>query len=188
MANMPVLLQLLDEVLRSKISGADENQEAHLLRAAAAAGASRLQYVVPLFFLWMLTDDKEGVLRFAYDDETRRAIQGVADLCEHCSVDHSEWLQAEDSLAGTHPGYAAWGVRLAFVHATQPDVTDRTLWNIDLRNSLSSAVSSAAEAFVSAIGAQKKEPFADNELSESARLQLAYLRMHQKLIECIQDL
>lgn len=188
MANLPILLTKLDEVLRDKIGSADENQEAHLLRAAAAADASRLQHVVPLFFLWMLTDEKEGVLRFAYDDETRNAIQGVADLCERCSAEYADWRQAHDSLAGTYPGYAAWGVRLAFVHATQPNVIDRTLWNIDLRSSLSSAVSSAAEAFVSAIGAQKKEPFAHNDLSAGARLQLAYLRMHQKLIECIQDL
>jgi hypothetical protein len=59
-----------------------------------------LSMVWPRFALWLLVDPKDGVLRFAKTDKTRKAINGVADLYKRwiggVKPKRNEWLKARN--------------------------------------------------------------------------------------------
>lgn len=82
--------------------------------AAIHVGAD-LSLVVSRFMVWMLADEKDGVIRFAKRDETKAAIQKVADLYKRQVAGEFQSLSRAQCLC--HPPFGLnqsrallWGI------------------------------------------------------------------------------
>jgi hypothetical protein len=82
--------------------------------AAITPGAD-LSRVLPQFFVWLLVDPTDGVLRFAKTDKARAAIQAVANLYGRKLtgevISSDEWRKAAwevEAPAAAAPAAAAW--------------------------------------------------------------------------------
>jgi hypothetical protein len=94
---IPRAIARLEDVLFEQLPKATYPQWPERFLSAIEPGAD-LSLVMAHWFVWLLTDPTDGVIRYATSDRLREVIQKVSDLCTRKGlgeyVSHKEWIMA----------------------------------------------------------------------------------------------
>lgn len=109
-----ILARLEDGIFENLPNDLAKTWPARFLKAVPV-GAD-LFLVWPKFAVWMLTDEKRGVLQFAKTDAQREAIQTVSDMylfkIEGADIDRDDWLEAKSAADAAYANaYASAAAR-----------------------------------------------------------------------------
>jgi hypothetical protein len=115
-----VIARLEDGIFEALPNDLAQAWPARFLKAVPV-GAD-LSNVWPQFAVWLLTDERYGVIQFANTEARRQAIQSVADLyvlkLEGAEIDVNEWLETQqDNHSAASAAYAADAAADAAYHA-----------------------------------------------------------------------
>jgi len=175
---IPMILARLEDRIFEGMSNGNSKEFPMRFLNAIPVGAD-LSSVWYQFAHWLLVDEKDGVLRFAKTDRTKKAIQDVADLYARAGrgekVATKEWQSARQYAAAATAAAAAYAdAAAAYAAAAAPAV--------DAAAAYAAADAAAAAPAVDAAAAAAAAAYAD---AAAAARRKAYKRQADKLIELL---
>jgi hypothetical protein len=183
---IPMILARLEDRIFEGMSNIDAKEFPLRFLQAVPVGVD-LKDVYKKFFVWMLTDSEHGVIKFANNDATKKAIQDVSDLLQKSllqSVTNEQFLIV--AMAARNAAYAAYAAYAAadaaYAAYAAADAADAAYAAYAAAYAAADAAAAYAAAADAAYAAAADAAYAD---AAYAAKQKHFLLMGNKLIEII---
>jgi hypothetical protein len=165
--------------LRDRIFEGLPNAEAKLFPLACSNATPvgvDLEPVWRKFMIWLLVDERDGVIKYARNENSRQAIKNIADTFERSLAAEIPWSEWNELRNAVRPPAAAAAYAAAYA-AAAADAAAAAAAAVDDAAAYAAAYAAAAYAHAAAYAA-------DAAASRFAR-QKAFIRMSEKLIELL---
>jgi hypothetical protein len=179
---IPMMLAKLEDRIFEGLS-VEESKDFPIRFLSAIPIGKDLGNIYKHFFIWLLVDEKDGVIKYAKKDSTKKAIQDVADLLQKSlleKVSSEQFREVRKAAAADAAAYAAAYAAYAAADAAAAYAADAA----DAAAYAAAAAAYAADAAAAAADAAAYAAAAD--AAAAAARKKMYSRMADKLIELLQ--